>query len=181
MCVFLCKCCQYCKLKYRVWVFVPPLVDCTTADQMLYHHYLCELRPPLVVAVRRAALQQQSQRHAQQQRPPQVPVPQQSRAPLRVQDVDELVPHRPKVPQDGLLHRLVQRGELVVSSGRADGHRDVPLHRDVLGDGDVRQPGERPAGLIGCRHFTAQRSCFYKNGLLFREFRRRQQSPFDLI
>lgn len=111
---------------------------------------LSELRSPLVVLVCGSSLEQQSQGDAEQQRAPQVPVPQQRGAPLRVQDVDELVAHGPQVPQDGLLHRLVQRGQLVVSPGGADGHRDVPLHRDVLRDGDVRQPGERPAVLRCC-------------------------------
>lgn len=98
---------------------------------------LSELRSSLVLVVGRTALQQQSQRDAKQQRAPQVPVPQQSRAPLRVEDVDELVPHRPQVPHDGVLNRFVQSGEFIISSRRADGHRDVPFHRDVLRDGNV--------------------------------------------
>lgn len=134
-----------------------PWSHCKINEIIIKMEHLSELRSPLVVAVRRPALQQQSQRHAEQQRAPQVPVPQQSRAALRVQDVDELVPHRPQVPQDGLLHRLVQGGELVVPPGGAHGHGDVSLHRDVLRDGHIWQPGERSAGLVRCRHFTWER------------------------
>ncbi|CAK6972102.1 protein YIPF6 [Scomber scombrus] len=100
--------------------------------------------------------EQQSQSHAEQQRAPQVPIPQQRGAPLRVQHMDELVPHGPQVPQDRLLHRLVQRGELIVPPGGADGDGDVSLHRDVLRDGDIGQSCERPAGLLRCGHGALQ-------------------------